>query len=124
MDVTPEQFKNFKDQITKEINTIPQKVLDYKIKVKNGHRQTISIGEAIKQNWERTAKIANGEINLEIEDSNGYTSTWALSEIIDKLDKKPANTLNKISSLSDKFTKILKFLEAVGIFYLIYLLTR
>lgn len=116
--------------LTKEIQsikgqlaTIPRKVLETKIVVKNGKPKELSLQDAIAQNWEKTHKIAEGDIFITLEDNDGYEQNWKLKELLTKLFHRPTDTLNKTLTNFDKIQKLLSFLETIGIGYLIYLFT-
>jgi len=111
--------EEFKEDILARIDNIPHLVLNTPISVKNGETHQLTIQEAIKQNWERTVHISEGKINILVKDSDGFTQSWKLPEIINKLVKRPELTFSKAAKYSDWLYKILKFAEAIGIVYIL-----
>lgn len=116
-------IESFKSTVLGKIDDIPNQVLSTPIEVKNGSVHSISVKEAIVQNWEKTSKIEAGYLNIQIEDADGYPQTWKLNDIIDKLVNRPSNTISKMAKYSDWFYKIIKLAEAVGVIWVLsYLL--
>lgn len=118
------EFDRFKIKIADEISTIPERVLESKIKVRNGHTKELSIKTAIIENWERTSHLSQGEINIKLEDIEGYEQTWKLKELLSKLNQRPYKTFYRMGKIAKTLKDIIQFLQIAGIFYLIYLLTK